>query len=322
MMGTPPVRQHIIFESQFEIASLSDWSLIESCNPINISTSTVTKFSGNSSGHFISNLSDTSVCLEARSQVLYNDVVSTNFERWYGFAFYLNDTYPANYEGVESIFEFFRTDTVDLYPPFMLNYQGYEPGYLPETTQWKPGTYLTTNRFTRMSPPSTPYMWYINPVGPINKNQWNVAVIHIKWSGDTSGRINVWVNDTLFYNYGGPTTYGPVQLRLGIDNWNWRLKWGNYLSNKRELFIDEFRIGDELATYLDVRPGTTTTPPPPPPPPTSPSFVRVFNILGQLVFADRVTNLVNFKRSLMGRFPSGVYIFRYDTGYSEKIFLH
>jgi hypothetical protein len=81
------------------------------------------------------------------------------------------------------------------------------------------------------------------------------VVIRAKWSPDTTGKIRIWVNDTLRFSYDGVTNYAPHKLRIGIDKWDWRYKWNVSSSAERELYFDEVRIGDSLATYSDVRPG-------------------------------------------------------------------
>jgi len=67
--------------------------------------------------------------------------------------------------------------------------------------------------------------------------------------------MKIWVNDELKFSFNGHTNYTPNYIRIGIDKWDWRLNWHTSSTPSREIYFDEFRIGDSLATYMDVRPG-------------------------------------------------------------------
>lgn len=248
-------RQHLIFESSFEDTTLSDWSSIEECSIDRVSTSSYIKKVGNRSARFYSTVQDTLGCSLVRSQLLFNDINQINYERWYGFSIYLGPSYPINYDGVENILQFLRTDTLEEYHPLSIGYHGYAQGI---SELWPSGKYLTITRVLRTNPPASPYTIFINPIQTVNNQNWVDIVMRVKWSNDTTGRIRIWINDVLRYSYNGITNYGPNKLRIGIDKWDWRLKWDVSNTTEREIYIDEFRIGDSLSTYNDVRPGFTT----------------------------------------------------------------
>jgi Polysaccharide lyase len=244
-------RKNLIFYSGFEDSTLSDWTSVEKCYVDRVSTNTSIKLVGNRSGRFYSKAVDSLGCTNLRSQVLYQDVNSINYERWYGFSAYLGKSYPSFYDGVEFFMEFVRPDTVD-YIPLGLTYEGY---FVGTDAFLNTGNYLGAYAVRRTPYDShSPYTIFINPLRTVSNNQWINVVIHAKWSNNSSGLINIWVNDTLCYNYTGPTNYTSQTLRLGIDKWDWRYNWQVSNTTERELYIDEFRIGDSLATYLDVTP--------------------------------------------------------------------
>jgi len=247
-------RHHLVFESSFEDPTLSEWSGIVRCLPDRVSTSTTIKKTGQRSARFYSLLSDTSACNELRSQLILNDTNAINYERWYGFSFYLGSDYPTNYDGVENFLEFFRTDTVEAYYPLGLSYYGYADGV---SVLWPSGNYISATRILQTQPPASNYTIFIDPLKTVASQQWVDIVMKIKWSNDTTGRVRVWVNDVLAFGFNGVTNYGPNNLRIGIDKWDWRLGWYVSSTSERELYIDEFRIGDSLATYNDVRPGAS-----------------------------------------------------------------
>jgi hypothetical protein len=252
-LSTNAQRQHLVFESSFENPTLSDWDGVQRCFVDRVTASQTVKKIGSYSARFYSKFADTLGCTQVRSQLILNDTNATNYERWYGFSVYFGPSYPLNYDGIENFIEFLRTDTTESYYPLALAYHGYADGIPPN---WSSGKYLTTTRVLRTPPPASPYTIFINPLKTVNNQQWVDIVMRVKWANDTSGRVRIWVNDALAFSYNGVTTYGPTVLRLGVDKWDWRLKW--YVSNtiERELYIDEFRIGDSLATYNDVRPGS------------------------------------------------------------------
>ncbi len=244
-------RQNLIFESSFEDPNLTEWDGTVECYVDRVTTSTNIKRFGQRSARFTSYLSDTLGCIEVRSQLILNDTNAINYERWYGFSFYLSGNFPTNYDGVENFLEFFRTDTNEFYHPLVLAYHGFAEGV---SEAWPSGKYITSVRVLRTEHPASPYTIFINPLAKINNQEWVDVVMRIKWSDDSTGRIRIWFNDNLVYSYNGVTNYGPNNIRIGIDKWDWRLKWGISSTTERELYIDEFRIGNSFATYADVRP--------------------------------------------------------------------
>ena len=255
-----PQRQHLVFESTFEGPNyIAQWNNIESCFPTSITPSTTIVRYGNQSVKFVSNIADTLNCNLVRSQLILFDTTAINYERWYGMSVYFGNGFPINYDGIETFFQMFGVGT-ELYPPFArppfyLAYDGYHDGV---NAIWPSGKYFTSNRMIN-SPDSviaqSPQTHYIQPVQTVQFNTWVDIVMNIKWSNDTTGKIRIWVNNTLRYSYNGVTNHTSNYVRIGIDKWDWRLKWGLSTTTTRELYYDEFRIGNSLATYSDVYPG-------------------------------------------------------------------
>jgi hypothetical protein len=252
-------RKNLIFKSSFEDPTLSDWKTSQYCNSTEISSNNKNVRYGKYSARFYSTITDTSSCVNNRSQLIFADTSAIKYERWYGFSLYLGAGYPTLYDGVENLFEFFRTDSTEEHPPLALSYSGYYTGI---STRWSSGTYLSTYNHYRSDTATikySPYTIFISPVGPVQMGKWFDVVIHAKFANDTSGLFTIWVNDTLSYNYKGPNNFGPNKLRIGIDKWDWRMRWYVSSTSSRELYIDEFYVGNALATYNDVRPTISKT---------------------------------------------------------------
>lgn len=95
-------------------------------------------------------------------------------------------------------------------------------------------------------------------LGAYEKNKWTDFVYHVKWSSGSDGLVELWKNGVKVYTKAGPTlnaTDNKIYMKAGIYKWPW--KTGSYGSttSKRVIYIDDVRIGNNLATYADVAPG-------------------------------------------------------------------
>lgn len=101
---------------------------------------------------------------------------------------------------------------------------------------------------------------YQTKLGAYEKNKWVDWVYHVKWSPSSDGLIEVWKDGKLVMSRTGANIYsnsiGGAYMRIGIYKWPWK-SGSNPASTttKRIMYVDEVRIGGELATYYDVAPG-------------------------------------------------------------------
>jgi hypothetical protein len=156
-------------------------------------------------------------------------------ERWYGFSVYLEnwDDDPAG----EHIFQ-----------------------WHPASSSGSAVISLFTNEdtftFVHQNGGSSSSQEFARPVlGPLLKNQWVDFVLHIRWSGDDSGIIEVWMNGAKKYSYHGRTNWGGQYIKLGINKFCWVDQCGPSSVDTRVMYIDALRIGNENANYNDVKPG-------------------------------------------------------------------
>jgi hypothetical protein len=129
----------------------------------------------------------------------------------------------------------------------------------------------------------TPITKQVYDLGSIAKDKWNTFVFHIKHSSKTDGLIELWLNGQKvvsrtginMYELSSGTYYSP-KWKLGVYKSEWN-GTNTSLTNKRVLFYDDVRLGNENATLAEMTPtangGTTPTVPAPTEPtsPTSPT---------------------------------------------------
>lgn len=97
-------------------------------------------------------------------------------------------------------------------------------------------------------------------IGTYEKDRWVDWVYHVKWSAGSDGLVEIWKDGVKVFTKNGPNIYsnsiGGAYLRVGIYKWVWKSgsKPASTTTN-RIMYIDDVRIGGELATYNDVAPG-------------------------------------------------------------------
>jgi hypothetical protein len=96
-------------------------------------------------------------------------------------------------------------------------------------------------------------------LGPYQRNVWTDWVIHVKWSYEPDGLLQVWKSGDKVIDYNGPNTFndatGPF-FKMGLYK-GWQ-KPGVRTDgvSKRVLYHDEFRLAGPGANYKDVAPGS------------------------------------------------------------------
>ena len=108
-----------------------------------------------------------------------------------------------------------------------------------------------------------------NERAPLLRGQWNDIVMHLKWSPDSDGILNLWINGNEVLNSRGPNYHSEVPANAypyfkmgqyyGSTSWGDKggIKW-NVI--ERTVYHDELRIGDATSNYSEVAPGNSLTP--------------------------------------------------------------
>lgn len=96
-------------------------------------------------------------------------------------------------------------------------------------------------------------------IAPIETDKWTDIVVHVKWATGSTGLVEVWKDGVKMVTYSGQNSYIGYPgnyMKCGIYKWPWaHLDKYKSITTKRVIYFDEIRIGNELATYNDVKPG-------------------------------------------------------------------
>jgi len=163
-------------------------------------------------------------------------------ERWYGMSYYLPNEYVP-----------------DTAPELLTQWQSLK-GVSPPLAIWtKAGKWAIDQKFNLATDLNT--LKTVNTViGDCETARWTDFVVHVKWSIGSDGLVEVWKDGVKVFTKSGPNTYFGIStgnyMKTGIYKWPWA-HTESYSSNttKRVIYIDDVRIGNEKATYNDVRPG-------------------------------------------------------------------
>jgi hypothetical protein len=95
-------------------------------------------------------------------------------------------------------------------------------------------------------------------LGAIEKDTWHYYVLHVKHSAGDDGLVEIWRDGQLIAQSNGANMYDLARgffhapsWKLGIYKSSWN-KEGVTNSNKRVLYFDEIKLGDERASLNDM----------------------------------------------------------------------
>jgi hypothetical protein len=223
--------KHLLIESSFEGSNpLEGWMNQQHCCDYSVTQSPARVTGGSNSLRIEVRSTDPQSSNSIRSEIIQGgDPVGT--ERWYGFNLYLED-WVADDAG-ECVFQ-----------------------WHPENSRGTATASLWTSsgRYVFQTNLGGNSVSVYTDLGPILSNQWVSWVIHVKWAVDNSGILQVWKNGELVIDRPGIATCPPegTYFKLGINKFGWGIQAS--ASTRRVLYFDEVRIGDEEATYTDVKP--------------------------------------------------------------------
>jgi hypothetical protein len=92
-------------------------------------------------------------------------------------------------------------------------------------------------------------------LGPITLDRWTNIVVHVHWALDTSGRIELWRDGIQQVYQEGPNIYNDDRfpyLKFGIYKYNWKTTPSASKYDRRVLYVDDIRIGNERSNYAEV----------------------------------------------------------------------
>jgi hypothetical protein len=225
-------REHLLVESSFEGSDpFEDWANDQHCCDYSLAQSTDQFTEGKSSLRLEVRSTDPMTSGSIRSE-LTQPADNINTERWYGFKMYLKD-WKDDAAG-EHVFQWHPSNGT---------------GSATAALWTSGGRYL----FVTNNNGGTSGNEY-NDLGPIISNKWVSWVIHVRWTDNNTGILQVWKNGSLMYDKNYVKTSPPegVYFKLGINKFGWGTQTSS--TTERILYFDEVRIGNESARYDDVKP--------------------------------------------------------------------
>lgn len=237
-------RSNIIFESLFEkdqdgfnASEGGDWNGVEAATKNSILRSSERSRSGRYSAKFTLNKSDADQGGSKRAELTdwSGRMPSPKAERWYGLSMFLPGSYAKD-PCEEIVFQWHGVNSVDLDGESMSN-----PALAMLTRNGK---------------------WVLNAwdgpidLGAYDQNVWTDWVLHIKFSPDPDGLIEIWKNGEKVLTLKGKNTYRDKvgnYFKMGIYKYGWK---DGYVSttSSRTIYYDEVRVGNEKASFSDVAP--------------------------------------------------------------------
>lgn len=233
-------RSNLIEELTFEQSAVADaylngWINVQHSETHNVSQTSATARNGSKALKIDLRVDDEIVSSSRRAEIEPPCRVDhETMERWYGGSWYLVDWDEDNFG--ESILQWHDMDGSA--PPLAI--QVYDDHL------WLKGKPHV----------GSPYGVY--DLGAVVSNEWIDIVLHVKWAYGNTGMLQVWRNGVKLVDVDGISTnsLGGSYLKLGINKWNWAPPFDPEESEveQRVFYIDDFRIGNENASYADVAP--------------------------------------------------------------------
>lgn len=237
---------NLLLQTTFESSDALSSLYMEKANSNSITRSTSPVRSGSYSGKFVINKSDGLVAGSTRAEITPLSPEKSNAERWYGLSVYLPTSHITD-PCEESLFQLHGGATV---PLAMITGNG----------RW---TLVLKNKtgITRAD------------LGAYEKGAWTDWVVHVKYSSQSDGLLEVWKNGSLvFRRNNAPNTHDGTLpfFKFGVYKWGWR-QGEQSTTQQRIVYYDNVKVGNANSSYAEVAPGSNSAPAPAPAPEPSPA---------------------------------------------------
>lgn len=250
-LATPPVSDKIILYSSFDQEGESNWGKGwhlhtqdccrtqpggECCSrAVTRNTQIVRKGAG--SLRFWLKSTDPTASGKHRAEIQGYNQPGGKVERWYGLSNYVDK---------------WRLDDKEPGSPFQWH-QANGAGSPPLAIWIVKGRYQVVHNITNVQDGNFHY----DDIGPVVTGKWVDWVFHVKWSDQSDGLLEVFMDGVKVYTYTGITMETLPEgnyVKLGIYFWPFTNRPGS--SNQTEIitYIDEYREGNEKASFNDVNP--------------------------------------------------------------------
>ena len=173
-------------------------------------------------------------------------------ERWFGFSVYLPEDWKTiTFPGSDILFQIHERPDRELgedwrSPPLYLRVDG-------DKMEWR--IRWDSKEFSKGNEAEGTATVYS---GPLVKGKWVDWVVHVRWSYQQDGLVEVWRDGKKETTHRGPNCYNDQrEMYLKIGNYHTGSPgklWPDGLK-QRVSYFDEVRMGGPQATYADVAPG-------------------------------------------------------------------
>jgi hypothetical protein len=234
ILTIPP--KYLVYHGSFEQINSLTGLYLEKANENSITRSDEVARSGLYSAKFSLNKSDSTVAGGKRAEALLDWVEAPKFERWYGMSVFLPASYTAD-PAEEQLFQWHAINSVDLDGVSMIN--------SPMAMYTKNGHWQFALKYGGTY-----------DLGPYTTEAWTDWVIHVKFSDESDGLIELWQNSILVVQQRGRNNYRDTRgnfFKIGVYKYAWTQNF-NTTTNSRTLYYDDVKIGDERSSYSGVSP--------------------------------------------------------------------
>lgn len=174
-----------------------------------------------------------------RCELVAGGYEPTRAERWYGFSVYLTRTWWKTDPAGDSVMQWYHVGGGGGSPPLSLVTRN---GRWEISQHWEDHEEHTS-------------------VGEYQVGKWTDWVVHVKWSWESDGKLEIWKDKTKLGPFSpklGKNTYKDtcIQLKFGVYKWPWNPCWKGTKSNqtRRVMYYDELRIADHRGSLNTVAP--------------------------------------------------------------------
>lgn len=236
--------------SDFEQGDLGGWRK-EICCRDSVQPVRAPVRSGNFALKFHLRKDDPDVAASKRAELLLSPVPS-DAERWYRFSIFLPENWAPD-RSMDIVAQWHE------YPDFSIGESWRSPPLSLSTMDgnWRIGRIWDPNPLTLKNTPGLGGGTERIDLGGYALSVWTDWIVHVKWSYQADGLLEIWKNGNLVVQRIGPNTYndkvGPY-FKMGIYKPDWKHKPEKSTTDTRTIYFDEVHIGDKSTSYTDIAP--------------------------------------------------------------------